>query len=183
MEDFEKMVNDHHQEVQNKEVQNGNFNRKADQEKRTTKVAENNKNKSLKILATTLAGVVITTGVVAVGVIQKDWKNNTNYCNLTNQETTDLVEFVTTGPKTKTVYVELYGDTYTFGSFDEGLELKKAAILNEYETSGVDKPEEFVEDNYENYLVFVGEKRENNEKIDGGEYIDYVIEEKSKGAR
>ncbi len=175
MEDFEKMVNDHHE----------SFKRQVDQEKNTKKLNEEQKNKTshLNTIALALVGVIAVSSVAAAGVIQKDWKNNTNYCNLTNQETTDLVEFVTHGPKTKTVYVELYGEKYTFGSFDEGLELKKAAILNEYETSGVDKPEEFVEDNYENYLVFVGEKLENNEKIDGEEYVDYVIEEKSKGAR
>ena len=119
-----------------------NFGRKVNSRPEIRKIREEQKNNynNKKSLALVLAGVLASG--IAIGVasdMHKDWKNNTNYCNLTNQEETSFGEYVTEGPRTKTVYVELEDEKYTFGNKEEGLELYNAAVLNEYETSGVDK--------------------------------------------
>lgn len=183
MEDFEftNMVNDHHHASNNYY----NFGRKVDAPKQVRKVAPEHKEKydSKKIIAATLAGVVATVGVIATAIMHKDWKNNTNYCNLTNKEATTFSDYVTIGPKTETIYVELEGEKYMFSDMEEGLQLYNAAVLNEHETAGIDKKEDFIKDNYENYLVYVGEQLQFGNEISAEDYIDYKLEELSKGAR
>lgn len=181
MEDFERIVNSNHDR---KVMEDINFKRVVKEREEKRRDFETKKSKKRKQLALALAGIAATTTVSAtVFNIGKDWQNNTDYCNLTGQETTNIFEYFQNGPKTKTVYVVLEGETYTFGNKDMGIELYSAAVLNEHETSGVDKKEDFIKENYEDYLGYVKEQLESGEKISGEDYIEYIMDQNSKGAR
>lgn len=161
---------------------NNSFKRVVNQSRRSRMQKEQEMKK--KVLAGALAVSIVTMGLAVTSKMYDDWVHNTKYCELTGKEVTDnFGEYLFGNVKTNTTDFELYGNVYTFGSIDEKMELEKAAILNQHETNGIDNPESFCEENYEDYLAYVGEVLEDGQRVDGSEYLDYMFKEHTKGVK